>query len=734
MSGKKREFVLMCLGLTLTVVVVAGFVFYLIRSPQTEASDQGLEALVREQQKMLIAQGKVEEAYELERKLKGASVAPNGGADVESPVKEPENRVSLSDDKRKEQSEELALEGGKAGETGVITVPPKRLSEKSIKVLSGGMPSEEAPSSQNLEGKSPERPIISESGSYDVKLNISDLESAALSGDHRASSILSICYRVGYGVIVDQEKAFAFARQASPFGGVLANFAIASCFRDAVGTEYDFQRAKEHAGLALDQVEVEAESGDPWVDYAAGRLFAGGFGVDGDTLRARKYYESAAKMGFAPAKHSLAYMLENGIGIDRDQEAASKLMLEAANEGWTPAKVEYALSLSQQADNEDQKTAAFNLIANTALSGSPLALNILGDFYLSGNGTERNVDLAIEKFKEAGELGDGSALSFLGGLYLHGWDDVEPDDTLAIQYSKQAAKLGCNRGNFYLGLQILYANTDKLYNEKLPVEEKIQICEEAKRYWSKLPSNYWQSDILDVFPTWKQKEEKVFAEEFTRLGVSVPWDEMNIGGVIGSAAAVADTVKSSPRGPILFGIQIGNNIEKAAEIFNRDHLETIGGEKLRVVKTPVGGDYICSNEEGLKHMLVRDKARADDDAALEQLLRDQMGPLGGLFGGGSAEQAGAPVIFGDENGVIIKYVFTPSYLERAFPNQFVNGNRQFLTFLNTKFDLPYLESEVVETEGLFTGEGFAVRYFGFTEDGVSIEIEADKTIIINLAD
>lgn len=725
----------MCFGLVFGLLIVAGFFVFLLQSQKSDSTGDGLEAIIRERQKELIAQGKVDEAFELESKLKGASTLPTESGEKEETSQVTPAIVAEKVEITDRESPTFAKKGDK--EADPDEKKSSNGSEKSIKISLGGEEAEPSPTISltgvpSVKQAQASNNLSSESQDYDTELKIDELESAAALGDERSLAILSICYREGYGVKVDQERAFAYAERAATTGDVLGNYAIALCYRDSVGTEFNGSEMARHAALALERFEQEANSGDPWVDFAAGDLFTGRLGTPEDFTSAIGCYESAAKKEFAPAKAGLGYMLEKGMGCTQDVAQASALYLEASNAGWTPAQVRLANIIITTSSDADERREAFQLISKAALSGLPFALGLEGIYYLEGFGTEKNEELAIKKLIEAGELGYGEAFFQLGMILFNGEGNIAADPSRSKELFSKGSKLGHRGCIVGLGLVAIFKNDGNPTGTPVTPQVMVEACKTASGHWSKLPTSYWQGEVQDDVSLWVEMEPAI-TEVFSGLGLPVPWK-----GVVPEAAAkgLTDTKigKGTPIGPKIMGIQIGENIEMVAESFNRDHLQTVGGEKLRAVKTPVGGDYVCSTEEGIEGMLERDKARASDGAALEQMLRDQMNLFGGLGGGASAEYSGAPIIFGDENGVVVKFVFTRSYIERAFPNQYPGSNRQFLSFLESKFELPYMESELVETKSLFEGEGLSTRYFGFTDDGVSIEIEADKTIIVRLSE
>lgn len=721
MTAKKREFVLMCVGLVFGLLIVAGFIVFLLQSQKGDSAGDGLEAIIRERQKELIAQGKVDEAFELENKLKGASTLPSESREKEETSQVTPAIVAEKVEITDRESPTVATKGDK--EADPDEKKSSNGSEKSIKISLGGEEVEPSPTISlsgvpSVKQAQATNNLSAESQDYDTDLKIDELESAAALGDERSLAILSICYREGYGVKVDQKRAFAYAERAVTAGDVLGNYAMALCYSESVGTEFNGSEMSRHAALALEKFELEAKSGDPWVEFAAADLFTGRLGTPEDFTSAFSCYESAAKKEFAPAKAGLAYMLEMGKGCTQDIERASALYLEASNAGWTEAQVDLANRKLASASDEDDRKEAFELVSKAALSGSPFALGLEGVYYLEGLGTEKNEDLAIQKLVESSELGFGEASFQLGMIFFNGEGSIAADPARSKQFFSQGQKVGHRGCIVGLGLVAIFKNDGNPTGTPVTPQVMVEACKTASGHWSKLPPSYWGGEVQDDVPLWVEMEPAI-TEVFSGLGLPVPWK-----GVVPELAAkgMTDTKngKGTPIGPKIMGIQIGENIEMVAETFNRDHLQTVGGEKLRAVKTPVGGVYVCSTEEGIELMLERDKALAGEGATLEQMFR-------------SAAYSAVPVIFGDENGLVVKFVFTRFYIERAFPNQYSQSNRQFLSFLESKFDLPFMESELVETR-TFGKEGLSNRFFGFTDDGVSVEIEADKGIIVRLSE
>lgn len=232
----------MCFGLVFGLLIVAGFFVFLLQSQKSDSTGDGLEAIIRERQKELIAQGKVDEAFELESKLKGASTLPTESGEKEETSQVTPAIVAEKVEITDRESPTFAKKGDK--EADPDEKKSSNGSEKSIKISLGGEEAEPSPTISltgvpSVKQAQASNNLSSESQDYDTELKIDELESAAALGDERSLAILSICYREGYGVKVDQERAFAYAERAATTGDVLGNYAIALCYRDSVGTEFN---------------------------------------------------------------------------------------------------------------------------------------------------------------------------------------------------------------------------------------------------------------------------------------------------------------------------------------------------------------------------------------------------------------------------------------------------------------------------------------------------------------
>lgn len=149
-------------------------------------------------------------------------------------------------------------------------------------------------------------------------------------------------------------------------------------------------------------------------------------GANRDTVKAFKMFEALAKIDYskielperarfnAKANNSLADCYYRGIGTQKNYEKAVTILEELAKKGET---VDYEdgceaacrnlgiVCLEGKAVPKDYERA-YNLFFLASLLGDVSATNCLGWCYENGYGTERNIEMAIECYKEAAENGN----------------------------------------------------------------------------------------------------------------------------------------------------------------------------------------------------------------------------------------------------------------------------------------------------------------------------------------
>lgn len=103
----------------------------------------------------------------------------------------------------------------------------------------------------------------------------------------------------------------------------------------------DYQTARKHWAPLAAHYDLAALRN-------MGHLYRQGLGVARDPEKARRFYEKAARKGFAPAQFNLGLMYVDADGIAADRAKGMAWLQKAANAGYQPAAVHIRL-LSQRA-------------------------------------------------------------------------------------------------------------------------------------------------------------------------------------------------------------------------------------------------------------------------------------------------------------------------------------------------------------------------------------------------
>jgi localization factor PodJL len=148
---------------------------------------------------------------------------------------------------------------------------------------------------------------------------------------------------------------------------------------------------------------------DPAAEYELGIRYAEGRGLPQSTAEAARWFERAARAGFAPAQFRLAGLNEKGDGLKKDVQTARKLYLAAAGKGHAKAMHNLAVLHAEGVDGKpDYKAAAqwFQKASNYGVTDSQYNLAIL---FARGIGVTANLAESYRWFALAAAAGDSEA-------------------------------------------------------------------------------------------------------------------------------------------------------------------------------------------------------------------------------------------------------------------------------------------------------------------------------------
>lgn len=206
---------------------------------------------------------------------------------------------------------------------------------------------------------------------------------------------------------------------------------VGSTFRyGRFGSDIDFDIARYYLLAASDE-------GSAYANSELAGLYLSGAGVDKDVRLALDYYKTSIAMGYGPAQCQIDSILAYETGFI-DLDAAIDYLMAGAVEGEQDCQFDLGYVYDELVRDYEK---AIYWYQQAAEANSSAALNNLGLLHQNGLGTDVNVDLAIDLFLRAYELGNVNGASNLGHVYYHGKGGAV-DYQKAKYYYEIAAKEG----------------------------------------------------------------------------------------------------------------------------------------------------------------------------------------------------------------------------------------------------------------------------------------------------
>ncbi|MBV8969318.1 MAG: sel1 repeat family protein, partial [Verrucomicrobia bacterium] len=160
----------------------------------------------------------------------------------------------------------------------------------------------------------------------DDKKAVEYFSSAAESGDAIAKYLLAECYYYGKGVVPDQKKAVGLLEEAAALQEPRA--------MDLLGTHYrqlhDYEKARKY-------YESAAALGYARSSTNLGVMYMNGEGIAANSTTAAKLFLTAAENGDAIGMFNYAYCLQTGKGVTADTQAANEWAKKSAKAGFAKA-------------------------------------------------------------------------------------------------------------------------------------------------------------------------------------------------------------------------------------------------------------------------------------------------------------------------------------------------------------------------------------------------------------
>ena len=220
-----------------------------------------------------------------------------------------------------------------------------------------------------------------------------------------------ILYRYGRS-----RDAARFLRPAAEAGHTISQYMCGKILYEGDGVKQDYQKAAVFLKYAADSGHTEAA-------FLCGKLLAEGKGVKKDPIKAAYYLKTAADNGNVEAMYILGSCLPDG----------EDYLKEASKQGHIPSMLAYGYKLDQ--DNKPEEAAQIYLKA-AELHDSDALCNI-GVMYENGRGIEKNIEKALQCYREAALLG-----SPLGQYNYAVLLESRGDKEQAIKFYKMSADRG----------------------------------------------------------------------------------------------------------------------------------------------------------------------------------------------------------------------------------------------------------------------------------------------------
>lgn len=227
-------------------------------------------------------------------------------------------------------------------------------------------------------------------------------------------------------------------------GQGFAQYALGKKYRDGQGVERNIQKAVELFTLA-------AKQGNSFAAFALGKMYlSNDASLPRDEATALNWITYASERGNQFAQCYLGKLLLKGAdGIPQDTNAALRWLRASVNQGNVYA--EYALAMAYLKGKIVPKDAlkALELLRHASSQDHQFAQYQLGKMLLQGEEAPKDVAAAVHWLTVSAMHGNQYAQYALGKLYLLG-KDVEKDKASAAKWFQMAADQGNEYAQYFL--------------------------------------------------------------------------------------------------------------------------------------------------------------------------------------------------------------------------------------------------------------------------------------------
>lgn len=278
-------------------------------------------------------------------------------------------------------------------------------------------------------------------------------------GHSLADVTLGYFYELGVGTLPDERKSFEYFLRAAENKKTKAYDRVARAYAKGVGVEQDVSKAIEwyvkaanadllsnfqklvemvsqhpEFGDRLDEFVVELEEAACQGDVRAAQMVGKYLFEADDWKRALRYLDIAAENDDAEAIYMLSqcyYAADN----PKFAKTSNDLLHRSAELGF--AKAQYTAGILSRKSNPQ---LAFKYMEAAADDGNPEALHMLGIFYISGVGTNQDIEKSFRYTQKAAENGFVGAFAKLGNMYALGMGVDQDVQAASFWFEKAIAE------------------------------------------------------------------------------------------------------------------------------------------------------------------------------------------------------------------------------------------------------------------------------------------------------
>lgn len=189
----------------------------------------------------------------------------------------------------------------------------------------------------------------------------------------------------------------------------------------------------------IDQLLLDAVSGNAEAQNQLGDAYYDGIGVEQDYKQAFEWYLRAAEQGHGKAQYNVAYAYANGIGTQKNIDEAIKWYGKSADQGVALALYVLAKMLINGQYIEQDIAKGLDLMQKASDQGLDLAQYDLGTIFLEGRIVVPYVNKGISFLVLSAEQGNKDAQYNLGLAFSN---LPEPDYASAEKYLREASLNG----------------------------------------------------------------------------------------------------------------------------------------------------------------------------------------------------------------------------------------------------------------------------------------------------